>query len=81
MSWFTGIAAYVVIWWIALFTVLPWGVRPPDEPEPGMAPSAPEKPRLWIKAGVTTVLAAALWGLLYVAVEYGMISFRDAAGT
>ena len=42
MSWVTGLAVYFIVWWVVLFTVLPWGVHPPATPEPGNAPSAPE---------------------------------------
>ena len=44
MNWLTGILVYVMIWWVVIFAVLPWGVRVPDEPEPGHAASAPETP-------------------------------------
>ena len=57
MTWLTGVMAYVIIWWLVLFTVLPWGVRVPDDPEPGHATSAPEKPMMGRKALVTTAIA------------------------
>jgi predicted secreted protein len=76
MTWVTGLAVYVVVWWIVLFTVLPWGAQPPDNPQPGHATSAPEKPRMWIKAGVTTVIAAIVWLGIYWLVESDLISFR-----
>jgi hypothetical protein len=50
MNWVTGLLVYVVVWWIAFFMVLPWGVKVPDEPEPGHASSAPDRPMLWRKA-------------------------------
>ena len=78
MTWFTGIAVYVVVWWIVLFMVLPWGAAPVDMPEPGHAESAPARPRLWLKAGVTTLIAAAIWGALYWAIANGLVSFRGA---
>ncbi len=37
----TIIAIYFLIWWVALFAVLPWGVHIPDKAEPGHAQSAP----------------------------------------
>lgn len=73
MSVLTGLAIYFIIWWLTLFMVLPWGVKPPDNPEPGMATSAPEKPRLLIKFGVNTLLSGAVFGLLWILVEYEVI--------
>ena len=78
MSWVTGLAIYFIVWWVVLFTVLPWGVRPPDNPEPGTASSAPENPRLWLKAGITTAIAGLVWLAIYALVEADLISLRDA---
>jgi predicted secreted protein len=79
MTLVTGIAVYVVVWWIVLFAVLPWGVRPPETLVPGQADSAPENPRLWLKAGVTTLIAAVIWAGIYFVVQSDWISFRDMA--
>lgn len=78
MNWFTGVMVYVMIWWVVLFTVLPWGIKVPEEPEPGHAASAPEKPRLARKFAITTVIATLLWGLAYYLIESELISFRPA---
>ncbi len=79
MSW-TGLAAtYVIVWWLALFATLPFGVRASDTAEPGADPGAPEKPRMWIKAGATTVIAAVITGAVWALVEYGVIGIRAAA--
>jgi predicted secreted protein len=75
----TGIAVYIVVWWIVLFAVLPWGVRQPDAPQPGHADGAPENPRLWLKAGVTTLIAAVIWAAIYFVVQSDWISFREMA--
>lgn len=76
MNWFTGLLVYVMIWWVVLFTVLPWGVRPPDKVETGHADGAPANPMLWRKAGITTVIATLLWGVAYYLIESDLISFR-----
>ncbi len=78
MSIITGIAVYVVVWWIVLFTVLPWGAAPPESPQPGTAPSAPLKPRLRLKFLVTSLIAVVVWGAIYLLVNSNLISFRDA---
>ncbi len=46
MNWFIGIATYVVIWWLVIFTVLPFGVKPAEEGDPGHDAGAPRHPRL-----------------------------------
>lgn len=72
----SGIVVFVVVWWLVLFTVLPWGVRTPDRPEPGMAESAPVAPRLGIKAMITTAITAVIWVIVYLLVTYSDLTFR-----
>jgi len=76
MNWFIGIAAYVVIWWLVIFTVLPFGARRPEEPEPGHDAGAPANPRLRLKAAVTTLVAGVLWLALYWMVNADLVNFR-----
>lgn len=65
MSWYTGLMIYTTLWWCTLFTVLPIGVRTPEEAGedgvPGQASSAPVRPRLLFKAMLTTVIATVLF--------------------
>ena len=68
-----GIVAYVVIWVVVLFMVLPFGVRQPDEQEQGHMPGAPENPRIGLKFLVTTGIAAVIWIVLYFAIQLGLI--------
>jgi predicted secreted protein len=81
MSIFTGAMIYVVIWWVVFFAVLPFGVRTAEETgeavRQGFAESAPVSPRLWLKAGITTALAALLWGLFYYAYLNGFFGLED----
>jgi predicted secreted protein len=79
MGWISGIATYVVIWWGVLFMVLPWGVRPIDDADvvKGHAPSAPRRPRMLLKAAVTSAVAAAVWLVLYAVIESGAISLSN----
>ena len=79
MSWVSGIVVYVILWWIVLFMVLPFGVRRSEEVEPGHEAGAPANPMLWRKALITTAIAAVLWGLAYWVIESDLISFRPAA--
>ena len=79
MGWTTGIATYVVVWWLVIFMVLPWGNRPVDESDiaKGHAPSAPKRPRLFLKAAITTFISGILWLIIWAVIEYGGISFRQ----
>lgn len=81
MGWFSGIVVYVIIWWVLFFMLLPWGARSAHEaghaPEDGMAESAPLKPRVWLKAGVTSMLALMVWGVAYWIIGSDMWSLRS----
>lgn len=82
MTWYTGLFVFVIIWWLVLFTVLPWGVRQPeaDEIEPGQMSGAPHKPQLLRKLLVTTAIATVLWAGAYYLITSDLISFREMAG-
>ena len=81
MTWVTGVAIYLVIWWVVIFMVLPWGVQTitADDVQKGHASSAPRQPRVLLKAAVTTVVSAILWLLVYWIIDTGVISFVDAS--
>ena len=78
-GWATGIAVYILIWWVSLFAVLPIGAKRSADPLPGTVESAPDNPRLLFKFAITTGIATALWLVLYVMVQSDLISFRDMA--
>jgi predicted secreted protein len=79
MGWMSGIAVYLVIWWLVIFMVLPWGNQALDAEDVarGHASGAPRKPHLAIKLAVTTVIAAILWVVVDVVMMQGWISFRS----
>lgn len=79
MTWFNGMAVYVVTWWVVLFMVLPWGARPPESPQIGHASGAPERPMMWRKVAITTVVAAGVWLVIDLIILSEWISFRDLA--
>ena len=76
MDWFGTAVVFAIVWWLVLFMVLPFGAAPPDEVEPGMASSAPAKPRIAVKVAITTVLAVLLTGLAVWLVDSGLIQLR-----
>ncbi len=76
MSAVTLGAIFFVVWWVVLFAVLPWGVRTQAEEGEvvlGTAHSAPVRPLLLRKALATTVVAAIIVLLIWLAIEvYGV---------
>lgn len=76
MSLVSLIAIYFVVWWVVLFAVLPWGVRAQEEEGEvvlGTMPGAPARPMLVRKAVATSIVAAVLVGLLWLAADvYGL---------
>lgn len=77
MSWFVGVAMYVVIWWLAIFAVLPWGVKPAEKGDLAHAAGAPVNPRLWFKVGMTSIVAAVLWVIMYAIIRLGLVNLRS----
>ena len=69
---------FILLWWWAFFMVLPFGNQAPSEIETGHATSAPEKPRLWLKLGITTALACVFFVIAYLLITSGLFSFREA---
>ena len=57
---------------------LPFGAKAPDVIEAGHATSAPFKPMLWRKAGITTVIAAILFSIVYWVIMSEFISLDTA---
>lgn len=76
MSWFAVAVIFAIVWWLVLFMVLPFGAAPPDQVEPGTAPSAPARPRMALKVAITTVLAALVTALIVWLIDSGLIHLR-----
>lgn len=80
MSLISGLAIFFIIWWIALFLVLPFGVKTQaelSERRLGTMPSAPAKAMMIRKMLVTTLLASCLFGLYFWAVEVKGLGLDD----
>jgi predicted secreted protein len=78
MDWFGAAIVFAIVWWLILFMVLPFGAAPPEQVEPGMATSAPARPRMLIKLLITTLLAALVTGLIAWLMDSGLIQLRPA---
>lgn len=63
---------FLMIWWVVFFMALPMGNQPEDAPVKGQASSAPKNPNLWLKAFITTLIAACLTGITFYFVHHPM---------
>ena len=80
MTWFSAALVFVVVWWLVFFMSLPIGARSYHEAgenvDVGNAPSAPMRPRIWMKAGISTLIAVVLTVGVYFLIDSGALSFR-----
>ena len=79
MNWFTALASYLILWWLALFILLPIGVRGQAEEEAveaGTEPGAPIDPLMIKKAVGATVLAALMFLALYQIIYGGWLTWE-----
>jgi predicted secreted protein len=82
MHWASGILVFVVLWWLVLFAVLPWGVRSQlesGEVVPGSDPGAPALPKLRSKLIWTTVVATITFALMDLVYTYRLVALEDLA--
>jgi predicted secreted protein len=80
MAWTTAVAIYFLIWWIALFAVLPFGVRSQHEDgafDEGTDPGAPVTARIWWKLLWTTLVASVIFVVLAAVYQYQLVTMDD----
>lgn len=73
MGWVTGIVVFFLIWWTALFAVLPWGLQRDID-------GKPQNAQIRRKFIITTVVSIAIWLVIYILIDMDIIDFRDIAG-
>ncbi|HRN85077.1 MAG TPA: DUF1467 family protein [Hyphomicrobium sp.] len=81
MSITLGLALYFVIWWLTLFTVLPFGVRTQGEAGKvvaGTPESAPAAPRILRTLLINTVVAAVVFAFVWAALENDWLGLKSA---
>ena len=68
MPWYSYAAIFFVLWWLVLFTVLPFGVRSQTDEEmlPGTDRGAPARFAFGRKALVTTAVTVLVFAAYYV---------------
>jgi predicted secreted protein len=77
---FLGIAIYLILWWLAFFTMLPMGAQSAHEAGekyvPGAEHGAPKIPNLKLKALIATAIASALWVFVAWAISVDLFGMR-----
>lgn len=82
MSLLGSIAVYVIIWWLVLFMVLPFGAsKKIDDADvaDGQDAGAPLKPMMWRKILATSLISLVFFGVFYWAESEGMFDYREYA--
>ena len=77
MSFLSGFAIYFIIWWLTLFTTLPFGVKSQEDVQPGNDPGAPAQPMIVRKLIATSVISGIIFAAIYWAVDSGLIDFYN----
>ena len=71
----TAFFSFLVIWWIALFAVLPFGVKTQEENNdvvPGSERGAPTHVDFKSKIIATTLVAVVVWVILFLVVTFDL---------
>lgn len=82
MSLTGGIVLYVVMWFLVLFVLLPFGHQSQAEAghvTPGTPEGAPHNPPLKKKMLWATLVTAVLWGIIFYIIEWDVITRADLA--
>lgn len=81
MTVFTGIILYLLIFWVALFAVLPFWYKRENNVQEGNVHSAPDNPHMGRKFVATGILAAVVWLCVFCAIKADLIDFYTIAQT
>lgn len=79
MGIISGIVVFLMVWWVTLFAVLPWGIRKNEEFQVGNVASAPDKPLLFKKFLATTLITCIIWVIIYALISYNVVDFYGMA--
>ena len=85
MTFESGIAIYLTIWWTILFAVLPLGSRSHAEegiPVPGGGdPASPVNPNLKRKFITTTWVSAIIFAVLWAVLRFHLVTLPNFPGS
>lgn len=81
----TALGVYIVVWWLTLFAVMPFGRREETEEEraqlpPGCDPGAPVHPDMKRKLLTTTWVSAIVWAIILVIIWTGVMPVPEFPG-
>ena len=80
MSLFLGIAIFVILWWLAFFTMLPMGAQSAHEADEQLRPRRgarrAEVAQPGLKALFATGIAAVLWLFVAWAISVDLVGMR-----
>ncbi len=80
MSIFGMVVTFVVVWWLVLFLVLPWGIHAhikTDNIINGTDIGAPQTPNIKMKFLITTGVAFIVWGFFACIFYMDIVSVRS----
>ena len=78
MSPFSLFVVYLLIWWVTLFAVLPFGVRGQAEEGEvvrGSEPGAPVESQMKRKVKITTIVATLIWLFVCSVIWSGLLNW------
>ena len=81
MDFVTPVFVFILVWWVVIFAVLPYGNHPEANPTIGHASGAPANPRLKQKLIVTTVISVVITAAFMVWLDYSDFTIRDMVKT
>lgn len=79
MTVFTGIVLYMMIYWLVIFAVLPFGNKASESVDVGNVHSAPDNPRIRQKFIATAFIAALIWLVVFSLIKMDVFDFYDIA--
>ncbi len=85
MQFVSGVVVFIIIWWVVIFCVLPFGVartyneKDHVDDEGYTAPGSPPTLNIKKKLMITTLISVVLWIIIYFIIDAGIIDFRELA--